>query len=37
MVSVVGGLVIAGLLFWLVHDPRPRQPASLLSDEVEAP
>ncbi len=25
MVSAVGGLVIAGLLFWLVRDPRPRQ------------
>ncbi len=25
MVSAVGGLVIAGLLFWLVSDPRPRQ------------
>lgn len=25
MVSSVGGLVIAGLLFWLVRDPRPRQ------------
>jgi MFS family permease len=24
MVSAVGGLVIAVLLFWLVHDPRPR-------------
>jgi MFS family permease len=24
MVSAVGGLVIAGLLFWLVRDPRPR-------------
>jgi MFS family permease len=24
MVSAIGGLVIAGLLFWLVHDPRPR-------------
>ena len=25
MVSAVGGLVVAGLLFWLVRDPRPRQ------------
>jgi MFS family permease len=25
MVSAVGRLVIAGLLFWLVRDPRPRQ------------
>jgi len=25
MVSAVGGLVIAGLLIWLVRDPRPRQ------------
>ncbi len=25
MVSAVGGLVGAGLLFWLVRDPRPRQ------------
>ena len=25
MVSAVGGLVTAGLLFWLVRDPRPRQ------------
>jgi hypothetical protein len=24
MVSAVGGLVIAALLFWLVRDPRPR-------------
>jgi MFS family permease len=24
MVSAVGGLIIAILLFWLVHDPRPR-------------
>jgi MFS family permease len=24
MVSAVGGLVIAAMLFWLVHDPRPR-------------
>jgi MFS family permease len=24
MVSAVGGLVVAGLLFWLVRDPRPR-------------
>jgi MFS family permease len=24
MVSAVGGLVCAGLLYWLVHDPRPR-------------
>jgi MFS family permease len=25
MVSAVGGLIIAGLLFWLVRDPRPRK------------
>ena len=25
MISAVGGLVIAGLLIWLVRDPRPRQ------------
>jgi len=25
MISAVGGLVTAGLLFWLVRDPRPRQ------------
>jgi MFS family permease len=25
MVSAIGGLVIAGLLVWLVRDPRPRQ------------
>jgi MFS family permease len=25
MISAVGGLVIAGLLYWLVRDPRPRQ------------
>ncbi len=25
MISAVGGLVIAGLLFWLVRDPRPRR------------
>ncbi|HEX7620448.1 MAG TPA: MFS transporter, partial [Anaerolineales bacterium] len=25
MVSAVGGLVVAGLLVWLVRDPRPRQ------------
>ena len=25
MISAVGGLVIAGLLLWLVRDPRPRQ------------
>jgi MFS family permease len=25
MVSAVGGLIIAGLLIWLVRDPRPRQ------------
>ncbi len=24
MVSAVGGLIIAALLFWLVRDPRPR-------------
>ena len=24
MVSAIGGLVVFGLLFWLVHDPRPR-------------
>jgi MFS family permease len=29
MVSAVGGLVIAALLFWLVRDPRPRQPLEM--------
>jgi|GEM_PF-6293775 len=24
MVSAIGGLIIAALLFWLVRDPRPR-------------
>jgi MFS family permease len=28
MISAVGGLVVAGLLFWLVRDPRSRQVAS---------
>jgi MFS family permease len=33
MVSAVGGLVVAVLLFWLVRDPRPRKAAKTLEAE----
>ncbi len=35
MVSAVGGLGIAGLLVWLVRDPRPRKAARAVPEEVE--
>ncbi|HTX93147.1 MAG TPA: MFS transporter [Anaerolineales bacterium] len=35
MVSAVGGLVIAGLLYWLVRDPRPRRNAKALETGQE--
>lgn len=35
MVSAIGGLVIAALLFWLVRDPRPRKVARELAEEGE--
>jgi MFS family permease len=34
IVSAVGGLVIAALLFWLVRDPRPRQSISVETSKV---
>jgi MFS family permease len=36
MVSAVGGLVIAGLLLWLVRDPRPRRVPAAPQAEVES-
>ncbi len=36
MVSAVGGLVIAVLLFWLVRDPRPRKIPRVLEEEQES-
>jgi MFS family permease len=35
MVSAVGGLVIAALLFWLVRDPRPRKASAPRVEEGE--
>jgi len=35
MVSAVGGLIIAFLLFWLVRDPRPRRVAGAPMEEGE--
>jgi MFS family permease len=34
MISAVGGLVVAGLLFWLVRDPRPRQGNLIAPDSL---
>jgi MFS family permease len=35
MVSAVGGLVIAALLFWLVRDPQPRQSISVETSKIQ--
>jgi MFS family permease len=37
MVSAVGGLVTAGLLFWLVRDPRPRQGRDWSDAKTDSP
>jgi MFS family permease len=37
MVSAVGGLIIAGLLYWLVHDPRPRLVPNRSISETDSP